>query len=203
MNSKVESGSTFRNAMLFSLAICLSNVCSSGEVIRTDTHTEKESADRKVRPLKSADSSADKGDEGSKVRSTGDAPDTRQSSSIDGDKTAHSPSYLLMPSNKLAREPSIRNGCWARIYGDQNFAGGALTLTGPLAMPTMLGPLGINWKNRVRSLEVGKTAILTVFDNVNFKNKIATIGPDIQVADLSKKVGYFDDFSSMKISCKV
>lgn len=95
----------------------------------------------------------------------------------------------------------IKGGCWARIYDDRNFTGGALTLSGPLSMPNMLGPFGINWKNRVKSIELGKTAVVTVFDNVNFKQQIASLEAGKRIPDLSKKMGYFDDFSSLKLSC--
>lgn len=174
----------------------------SEEARGTDVHMEKGSAAEQVNRPENADSFSDKRGGGSEVQSTDDAPRNLQSSSLKGDAQEHSPSYLLMPSNRLAQEPAIRSGCWARIYGERDFEGGALTLTGPLSMPTMLGPFGISWKNRVRSIELGKTAVMTVFDNVDFKQKIATIGPGKRIADLSKKMGYFDDFSSMKISCK-
>lgn len=203
MTIKVEGESTLRNAMLFAVALFFSNGFSTGEVFGKDVQIEKESPDGKVRASKSANSMSGNGDRGAEVPPTGDVADTQHPPLIKDDKTGHSPSYLLMPSNMLAQEPSIRNGCWARIYGESDFEGGALTLTGPLSMPTMLGPFGINWKNRVRSIEVGKTAVLTVFDNVNFNEKIATIGPGKRVANLSKKMGYFDEFSSMKIACKI
>lgn len=114
-----------------------------------------------------------------------------------------SSSYLLMPAEALEQQPAIKTGCWARIYDDRNFSGGALTLSGPLSMPTMLGPFGINWKNRVRSIEVGKNAAVTVYDNMDFKQQISSFSPGERIPDLSKKMGYFDDFSSLRISCKV
>lgn len=113
-----------------------------------------------------------------------------------------SSSYLLMPVDAVGEQPAIKSGCWARVYDDRNFSGGALTLSGPLAMPTMLGPFGINWKNRVRSIELGKNAIVTVYDNVDFRQQIASFEPGERVPDLRKNMGYFDDFSSLKISCK-
>ncbi|WP_151635094.1 beta/gamma crystallin domain-containing protein [Noviherbaspirillum aerium] len=114
-----------------------------------------------------------------------------------------SSSYLLMPAEALEQQPAVKTGCWARIYDDRNFSGGALTLSGPLSMPTMLGPFGINWKNRVRSIEVGKNAAVTVYDNMDFKQQITSFSPGERIPDLSKKMGYFDDFSSLRISCKV
>jgi hypothetical protein len=118
------------------------------------------------------------------------------------DKVRPSSSYMLIPSDTADPQLSIKNGCWARIYDATDFNGGALTLTGPLAMPNMLGPFGISWKNKVRSIELGKTAILTVYDNENFQQQIARIEPGKKIPDLSTRMGYFDDFSSMKLSCK-
>lgn len=111
-------------------------------------------------------------------------------------------SYLIMPSETMAEQPVIKGGCWARIYDDRSFTGGALTLSGPLSMPNMLGPFGINWKNRVKSIELGKTAVVTVFDNVNFRQQIASLEAGKRIPDLSKEMGYFDDFSSLKLSCR-
>lgn len=175
----------------------------SEEARGTDVHMEKGLAAEQVNRPENADSFSDKRGGGPQIQSTDDAPRNLQSSSLKGDAQENSSSYLLMPSSRLAQEPAIRNGCWARIYGERDFEGGALTLTGPLSMPTMLGPFGISWKNRVRSIELGTTAVMTVFDNVDFKQKIATIGPGKRIADLSKKTGYFDDFSSMKIFRKI
>lgn len=111
-------------------------------------------------------------------------------------------SYLIMPSETLDEQPVIKSGCWARIYDDRNFTGGALTLSGPLSMPSMLGPFGINWKNRVKSIELGKTAVVTIFDNVDFSQQIALLDAGKRIPDLSKEMGYFDDFSSLKLSCR-
>lgn len=128
----------------------------------------------------------------------GREPRAAQSETINGKITS---SYLIMPSETRAEQSVIKGGCWARIYDDRNFTGGALTLSGPLSMPNMLGPFGINWKNRVKSIELGKTAVVTVFDNVNFKQQIASLEAGKRIPDLSKKMGYFDDFSSLKLSC--
>jgi hypothetical protein len=118
------------------------------------------------------------------------------------DRARPSSSYMLIPSDTADPQLSIKNGCWVRIYDATDFNGGALTMTGPLAMPNMLGPFGISWKNKVRSIELGKTAILTVYDNENFQQQIARIEPAKKIPDFSTRTGYFDDFSSMKLSCK-
>lgn len=72
------------------------------------------------------------------------------------DKVRPSSSYMLIPSYMADPQLSIKNGCWIRIYDATDFNGGVLTLTGPLAMPNMLGPFGISWKNKVRSIELGR-----------------------------------------------
>ncbi|WP_334186356.1 beta/gamma crystallin domain-containing protein [Noviherbaspirillum sp.] len=110
--------------------------------------------------------------------------------------------FVLMPSRSLEKQGLISNGCWSRLYEDSNFAGGAITLTGPQAMPSMVGPFGINWTNRVKSIALCRTAVLTVYDNDSFRQKTSQLEPGTSVAELSKRTGYFDDFASLKIACR-
>ena len=72
---------------------------------------------------------------------------------------------------------------------------------GPINLPEMVGPFGFKWENKVRSLEIGPKANLTIFDNRNFKDEDKFIDPDKKIPDLSKKMGFFDNFRSMMLSC--
>ncbi|HET7061180.1 MAG TPA: beta/gamma crystallin domain-containing protein [Nitrosospira sp.] len=92
-------------------------------------------------------------------------------------------------------------GCWVKMYDKKNYEGDSLMLTGPINMPVMVGPFGFNWENKVRSLKTGPKANLTIYDNRNFRDQDKFIQAQSNVPDLSKKMGFFDDFRSMMLSC--
>lgn len=109
--------------------------------------------------------------------------------------------YMLVPVDMAARENSMKSGCWARIYSGTNYSGDSLTLAGPHAIADMSGPYGLNWDDRVDSIELGPKATLTVFDNQQFRDQVAQFKPGQKVPDISKKLGFFDEFASVRLSC--
>jgi hypothetical protein len=111
------------------------------------------------------------------------------------------PILLLVPINAPEHTQWKKKGCWAKFYDDQNYAGDNLTLLGPVDMPDMTGPFGIDWKGKISSVETGPHARVLVYDNENFKDLVATFKPGQKSADVSKKMGFFDEFSSLKITC--
>jgi hypothetical protein len=94
-----------------------------------------------------------------------------------------------------------KKGCWVRFYDKKNYEGDSLLLTGPVSIPRMIGPFGFDWENKVRSLKVGPTANLTIFDNRDFRDQDKFIDAKTNVPDMSKQMGYFDDFRSIMLSC--
>jgi hypothetical protein len=84
-----------------------------------------------------------------------------------------------------------------------NYTGDMLNLIGPVSIDDMnkVGPFGIDWKNKIRSLETGKAATLTVYDNVNYRDQVGQFNPGRKVSEVSKVVGFFDEFSSVKLTC--
>lgn len=121
-----------------------------------------------------------------------------------GDSAAgsgHPVVYMLVPVQVASRGEAMKGGCWARFHDQQNFGGDSLTLVGPVDMANMTGPFGINWKDKISSVETGAKARVLVYDNENFKDLVATVKPGQKVPDVSKKLGFFDEFSSLKISC--
>jgi hypothetical protein len=68
-------------------------------------------------------------------------------------------------------------------------------------MPDMVGPFGIHWKDKIRSLETGPKATLRVYDNQHFRDPVSTFEPGTRTADISKRLGFFDEISSLQISC--
>lgn len=109
--------------------------------------------------------------------------------------------YMLVPIAVADRDPAMKEGCWAKFHDDQNYRGDTLTLVGPVDMPDMTGPFGIDWKGKISSVETGPKATVQVYDNENFTDLVSTFKPGQKVQDVSKKMGFFDEFSSLKISC--
>ena len=109
--------------------------------------------------------------------------------------------FLLIPINTPEQNQWMKKGCWAKFYDDRNFAGDNLTLMGPVDMPDMTGPFGIDWKGKISSVETGPKARVLVYDNENYKDLVSTFAPAKKSADVSKKMGFFDEFSSLQVKC--
>lgn len=73
-------------------------------------------------------------------------------------------------------------------------------LTGPASIARMTGPFGFDWENKV-CLNVGPRANLTIYDNRNFRDQDKFIDEKTNVPDMSKEMGFFDDFRSIMLSC--
>lgn len=59
--------------------------------------------------------------------------------------------------------------CWAEFFQDSQYAGKQFRLEGPVQMENLRNVNGENWESRIESLKVGPKAIVTVFENTNFK----------------------------------
>lgn len=108
---------------------------------------------------------------------------------------------VLLPVEMQSQSNANANGCWARLYGEHDLKGDTLTLVGPVDMANMTGPFGIDWGNKVHSIEAGPKANITIYDNQNFADRAATIRPNQKVRELDSKLGFFEDVNSMRISC--
>ena len=109
---------------------------------------------------------------------------------------------MLVPTAVANRDNSMKRGCWARIYSGTNYSGDTLTLSGPLSVADMSGPFGLNWDDKVDSIELGPKASLTVFDNEGFKDQVAQFKPGQKVPNISKALGFFDEFASVRLNCR-
>lgn len=116
---------------------------------------------------------------------------------------SQAPSFVLVPVVSPLREQWMRSGCWARLYDNQGFSGDSLTLTGPIDMPDMVGPFGIDWQGKISSLEVGANTTLTVYDNALYRDPVSTFKPGARIPDVSKRMGFFDQMRSLRITCTV
>lgn len=108
---------------------------------------------------------------------------------------------LMMVPVKVSSDMSTDSGCWVKLYDKKDYSGDSFLLVGPVELPVMTGPFGFNWENKVRSLEVGPNANLTIFDNRNFRDEDKFVDAGKKIPDMSKKMGFFDDFRSMMLSC--
>lgn len=109
--------------------------------------------------------------------------------------------FIIVPLVSPVQDQWMKNGCWAKLHDNPGFTGDTLTLSGPIDMPNMIGPFGIDWKGKVSSIETGAKATLTIFDNEDYRDQVSTFKPGERVADVSKRMGFFDEMSSLKVSC--
>jgi hypothetical protein len=66
------------------------------------------------------------------------------------------------------------NGCFVYVYESAEFSGARYVLNGPARFRTLSRTLSageLGWDNRIRSLRVGETAILTVFTETSFAGR--------------------------------
>lgn len=126
-----------------------------------------------------------------------------QSGSAKG-KDAKAPVYLLVPVDAASNDNAMKNGCWARLYSRENYGGDMLTLVGPTLLADMDSSsfFGLNWDDRVESVELGPKATMTVYDNESYRDQVAQFKPGQRVADVSRRMGLFDEFASLRIDCQ-
>lgn len=139
---------------------------------------------------------------GNAARSSGQT-NTGQARTSEKDAGSSIPSvtYLVVPVRTPEQDKWMQKGCWARFYDDERFSGDSLTLIGPVDMQNMTGPFGIDWKGKISSVETGPKARVLVYDNENFRDLVATFNPGKKSPEVSSKMGFFDEFSSLKIAC--
>jgi hypothetical protein len=114
--------------------------------------------------------------------------------------TIEVPIVVMVPvqvSNDLVKD----KGCWVKLYDKKDYKGDSLLLVGPINLAQMIGPFGFNWENKVRSLETGPKANVTIYDNRNFRDQDKFVDPNAKISDMSKKMGFLDDIRSMMLSC--
>ena len=132
----------------------------------------------------------------------GGAPSPKQGQPSTGRAVNTTPHVLvLVPVDLSIRENSTKSGCWAKIYDGENYMGDTLTLAGPIELADMDGPFGLDWDDKVNSVELGPKATMTVFDNEAFRDPVAQFKSGQKVPNISRKLGMFDEFESVRISC--
>ncbi len=122
-----------------------------------------------------------------------------------GAKQAAPPTVVMMvPIQVASQNAAMKQGCWAKVYDRENYIGDSLTLIGSVGLPDMdvNGPFGLNWDDKVNSIELGPRARVLVYDNENYLDPVAEFKPGQRVADISKRMGFFDEFASVRIDCQ-
>ncbi len=128
-------------------------------------------------------------------------PSHSQSRKEDGKMILEVPVVVMIPM-MVSKDLAMDKGCWVKLYDKKYLVGDSLLLVGPINMTNMIGPFGVDWENKVRSLETGPNASVTIFDNRDFKDEDKFIDSNKKVTDLSKKMGFFDNFRSLMLRCK-
>ncbi|HSO06632.1 MAG TPA: hypothetical protein VLW45_05310 [Pelomicrobium sp.] len=109
------------------------------------------------------------------------------------------PVTALIPVELSARIE--KEGCWARLYAEQNFNGVRYLLIGPIALQEIEARSFANWFEPVESMEIGPRAIVTLYDNARFRDKNITITGPKQIRDLDSKLGFFEAIKSLRLNC--
>ena len=131
----------------------------------------------------------------------GKSTDAQKGKSGDGAGGASlaAPAIVLFPP-LLIVDDKFSGGCWARFYGDQNFKGETLTLSGP----GDFAHLKTSYANVLRkwdSVAIGPKTTLTAYDNDSFTQPVATFKPGQRIADLDDKLGFLENVRSARMAC--
>ena len=122
-----------------------------------------------------------------------------QSGTKDGKIIIEVPVLMLVPM-KVSTDLENK-GCWVKFYEKKDYEGESLMLSGPLNLPRLAGPFGADWENKVRSIKTGPKTNVTIYDNREFRDQNKFLDPGSNIPDMSKQMGFFDDFRSMMLSC--
>jgi Beta/Gamma crystallin len=133
---------------------------------------------------------------------TDSAKQTSQSKERSGSAAVVPFVTVLVPvAMETKADTSLANGCWAKLYGQKGMKGDSLTLVGPVDMADMTGPFGIEWDDKVSSLQAGPNATLQIYDSENFKERATTVKSGEQIREIGAKQGAFEDVESIRVSC--
>ena len=122
-----------------------------------------------------------------------------QSGTKDGKMIIEVPVLMLVPV-KVSTDLENK-GCWVKFYEKKDYEGDSLMLSGPLNLPRLIGPFGADWENKVRSIKTGPKTNVTIYDNREFRDQNKFLDAGSNIPDMSKQMGFFDDFRSMMLSC--
>lgn len=115
-------------------------------------------------------------------------------------KTGNAGPLIVLVAPATLGNDTFANGCWARLYGEENFEGDVLTIAGPGDFAYLRTDYA-NFQRKWDSVAVGPKATLTTYDHDNFTQRVATFKSGQRVADLDEKLGFFENIRSVRIAC--
>ena len=94
------------------------------------------------------------------------------------------------------------NGCYAFVYDRADFQGLNTVLNGPGRWQNLerVQIDQINWRNRIRSIDVGATATVTVFTEIGFTGTSRQVMPGSRLTRLED--AFSANIESIQMSCK-
>jgi hypothetical protein len=104
------------------------------------------------------------------------------------------PARLIIVPNARSRE-QLDGGCWVRLYGASQAAGDSVTIVGPIDMPMLRGPFGLEWDDRIGNVEAGPRATVSLFADEDYEDLTTTVAPGRRLASAG------GEFESMRIAC--
>lgn len=116
-----------------------------------------------------------------------------------GDDT---PIVLVVPTS-MATDPTLANGCWARLYDSTDFRGTLFPIAGGVSIPNNRAGYitGFEMGRNFDSLMLGAHASLTVWDETNYRNRSTTFGPGQAIPNLDSRMGNMEEIRSLKLTC--
>jgi hypothetical protein len=104
------------------------------------------------------------------------------------------PARLIIVPNARSSE-RLDEGCWARLYGASQVAGESVTIVGPIDMPMLRGPFGLEWDDRIGNVEAGPRATVSLFADERYEDLATTVAPGRRLASTG------GEFESLRIAC--
>ncbi|NEX61002.1 hypothetical protein [Noviherbaspirillum galbum] len=112
------------------------------------------------------------------------------------------PPLIIIAPTEVRTDPTLARGCWVRLFAEPDFQGrDDLTVAGPISVPSLHTPEGVDWHARTESILVGPKATLTVYENKDYRDKTMTFKPGEQVPRLREILKFTQSIDSLKIAC--
>jgi hypothetical protein len=100
---------------------------------------------------------------------------------------------IVVPSSRSSER--LDEGCWARLYGASQAAGDSVTIVGPIDMPMLRGPFGLEWDDRIGNVEAGPRATVSLFADEEYEDLSTTVAPGRRLASAG------GEYESLRIAC--
>lgn len=94
------------------------------------------------------------------------------------------------------------NGCYVFVYDQPDWQGMGVVLNGPERWPSLerLRVDQVDWRNRIRSLDVGPAATLTVYTDASFMGTSRKFDPTSRPGRLGTEISA--QIESLEVACQ-